>query len=109
MLGSRAEAHQLHPTRLEGAIVAEAVGMAEGAPPDIGNAFDVGVGVHWPNRARSQPIMVEDAKRPNPHLLRVAVTIEGKVPAGLEPPAVFVVDLAVVAYLQHGFALLAAG
>src|SRR6202047_4337482 len=101
MLRAGAERHQLHITGMEGAIVAEAVGMAEGAFPHIGDAFDVGVRVHRPDRTGSEAIVVEDAQRPDAHLSRIAITIEGEMPAGNKPAALFLVDLAVAADLQH--------
>src|SRR5712692_2309985 len=103
MLRARAERHQLHVTGMEDAVVAEAIGVPKGALPDVGNALDVGVRVHRPDRARSQAIVVEHPQRPNPHLSRIAIAIEGEVPAGLKPTAVFLVDLTVAAHPQHAF------
>src|SRR2546425_9035126 len=101
MLGARAERHQLHAAGMEDAVVAQAVGVAEGPLPDVSDAFDVGVWVHRPDRARSEAIVVEHPQRANPHLARVAIAIEGKMPAGGKPAAFLLVDLAVAAYLQH--------
>src|SRR2546423_10693839 len=97
MLGPRAKRHQLHAAGTEGAVVTEAVGMAEYPFPHVGDPLDVGMGVHRPDRARSQPIVIEHPQRPDAHLARIAITIEGEVPARLEPAAVLVVDLAVPA------------
>src|ERR1700730_10493158 len=93
MLGSRAERHQLDATGMEDAVVADAVGMAKGALPHIGDAFDVGVRVHRPVRPGSEAIVVEDAQRPDAHLSRIAIAIEGEVPAGNKPASLFLMDL----------------
>src|SRR3989442_13109979 len=86
---------------MEDAVVAEAVGMAKGALPDVGDALDVGVRVHRPDRARSQAIVVENPQRPNPHLSGIAIAIEGEVPADLQPAPVFLVELTVPARMHH--------
>ena len=98
-----AQRHQLDAARLQDAIVPEAVGVPEAALPDVGNALNVGVRMHRPDRAWSQLIVVEYPKRPDAHLARVAVAIEGEMPAGHKPAALFAVDLAVAAQLQHAF------
>src|SRR6202165_3693292 len=100
-LGTGAQGHHLDGAGLQDAVVAEAVGVAEGAFPDIGNPFDVGMRVHRPDSTGSQLIMVEHAQRSHTHLLRIAIAIEGEVPAGYKPTAVFAVDLAVASDLQH--------
>src|SRR2546421_5574093 len=87
---------------MEGAVVPQAIGMAEDPPPYVRNSLDVGVRVHRPDRAWRQPIVIEDPQRPDPHLPGIAIAIKREVPAGLEPAALFVVDLAVPAYLEHG-------
>src|ERR1700730_7832458 len=86
---------------MEDAIVAQAVSMTEGAFPHIGDAFDVGVRVHRPDRTGSEAIVVEHPQRPDAHLSRIAIAIEGEVPAGDKPAALLLVDLAVAADLQH--------
>src|SRR3989440_12923136 len=86
---------------MEGAVVPQAIGMAEDPPPYVRNSLDVGVRVHRPDRAGRQPIVIEDPQRPDAHLPGIAITIKREVPAGLEPAALFVVDLAVAAYLEH--------
>src|SRR5205823_7709652 len=95
MLGARAERHQLHTAGLKGAVVAKAVSVAERALPDIGDALDVGVRVHRPDRTRCQTIVIEHPQRPNPPLAWIAITIEREMPAGDKPAAVFFMDLAV--------------
>ena len=103
MFGARAERHQLHTAGMKDAIVAEAVRVAEGPLPDVGDALDVGVRVHRPDRTRSEAIVIEHPQRSNPHLPRVAIAIEREMPAGDKPAALFLVDLAVAAHLQHGW------
>src|SRR5260370_2145726 len=101
MFGARAQRHYLDATRLQDAVVAEAVGMPEAALPDISYALDVSVRVHRPDRTRRQLVVVEHPEWPDTHLPRVAVAIEGEVPARHKPAALFPVDLAVAAQLEH--------
>ena len=104
MLGAGTERHQLHAARLQGAVIAQAVGVAKASLPDVGDALHVGVRMHRPNGARRQPVVIEDAQRPDPHLPGIAVAVEGEVPARVEPAAFLFVDLPVAAHLQHGCA-----
>src|SRR5438270_9355215 len=101
MLGAGAKRHQLNAARLQGAVVAQAVGMSECSLPDVGDAFDVGVRVHGPDGSGCQAIVIEHPQRAKPHLLGVPVAIEGKVPAGVEPATLLLVDLSIAATLQH--------
>src|SRR6185295_19032581 len=48
--------------------------------------------MHRPFGAGHDPVVVEDAQRADTHLLRIAVAIEGEVPAGVEPSALLVPD-----------------
>src|SRR5438132_9452337 len=105
MFGARAERHQLHTAGMKDATVAEAVRVAEGPLPDVGDALDVGVRVHRPDRTRSDAIVIEHPQRPNSHLARIAIAIERKMPASDKPTALFLVDVTVAAHLQHGTAL----
>jgi hypothetical protein len=101
MEGSRPERHALHTAGLELSAVPERIGVVEGALNHVREPLDVGVRMHRPLRAGHQPIVVEDPERPDPHLVRIAIPIEGEVPASSEPPALFGVDLDVSSDLQH--------
>src|SRR5829696_1456033 len=68
----------------------------------IGQALDVPVGVHGPDRPRDQPVVVEHPHGPEAVVGRVAVVIKGEVPAGAEPAALLTVDLLVAPDGQHG-------
>src|SRR6185436_20001214 len=83
------------------AAVAEGVRMLERALDDIREPLDVGVRMHRPVGARNQPVVVEDAQRPDAHLTRVSVPVEREMPAGREPAAFLRVDLSVASDLQH--------
>src|SRR5256885_3394000 len=54
-----------------------------------------------PDRARLQPVVVEDAQRPKAHLLRIAVLVEREVPARMEPAALLGMDLRVAPELDR--------
>src|SRR2546422_930405 len=94
-----AEGHQLTPTRLEDSVIAQVVGVPEDALPDIGDPLDVCVRVHGPHRSRCEAVMIEHPERAHAHLFGIAVTIEGEMPAGLEPAAVLAVNLSVAPHL----------
>src|SRR5437667_367047 len=79
------ERHPLDPSGLEPAVLAEGVRVLERALDDVGDALDVGVRVHRPVGARDEAVVVEHPQRPDAHLARVAVSVEGEVPAGGEP------------------------
>ena len=98
---ARSERHPLDTAGLKLPAVAERVGVLERALDDVGQPLDVGVGVHRPIGARDEPVVVEDAERADPHLRRVAVLVEGEVPARVEPPALLPVDVCVAADLKH--------
>src|SRR5439155_5901098 len=87
---------------MEGAVVPQAIGMAEDPPPYVRNSLHVGVRGDRPDCAWRKPIVIEEPQRPDPHLPGIAIAIKREVPAGLEPAALFVVDLAVPAYVEHG-------
>ena len=91
--------HQLHPTRLEDSIVAQVVGVPEDALPDIGDPLDVGVRVHGPDGSRRETVVIEHPERAHAHLLGISVTVEGEMPAGLEPATILAVNLPVAPHL----------
>src|SRR5712691_7034496 len=102
MQRARPERHPLDPSGLEPAVLAEGVRVLERALDDVGDALDVGVRVHRPVGARDEAVVVEHPERPDAHLARVAVSVEGEVPSGGEPAALLGVDLGVATDLQHG-------
>ena len=63
VLCPRAERHSLHAPRVAHAAIAHAIGVLERPCHDLGDAFDVSVRVHRPDRARHERIVVEDAQR----------------------------------------------
>ena len=63
------ERHDLCGARLEPAVVAKRVGVQEVALDDVGERLDVLVWVERPLGAGHDPIVVEDAERPDAHLL----------------------------------------
>src|SRR5262249_34831080 len=93
--------HPLHTAGEQRSPVPERVGMGERPFHDVGDALDVGVGVHRPLGAGREPVVVEDAERAEPHLLWVAVPVEREVPSGPEPAAILRVDVRVASDLEH--------
>ena len=68
---------------------------------DVGDSLDVAVGVHRPDRARDERVVIEHAQAADPHVFGVVVFVEAEVPAGPEPATVDVVDLAIAADGDH--------
>ena len=58
-----------------------AVGVLKVAGHDVRDALDLPVGVHRPDRAGHQDVVVEHAQRADPRLLGVVVLVEAEVPA----------------------------
>lgn len=75
--------------------------MTKGAFPDVGDAFDVGMGMHSPGGAPDETIVIEDAQRADSQLIWIAIGFEGEVPASREPAVFLFVDLAVTPDLEH--------
>src|SRR6185503_17394330 len=92
VLRAAPEPHALRATRSEHAAVAEAVRVLELAGDDPGDPLDVAVRMHRPHRARDERVVIKDAHRADTHVARVAVTVEGEVPARTEPAAVDRID-----------------
>jgi hypothetical protein len=101
VLGAPPEPHPLHPARLEHPAVAQAVGVLEVPGHDVGDPLDVAVGMHRPDRARDERVMIEDPQGADPHVVRVSVLVEAEVPAGPEPAAVDVEDRGIPADAQR--------
>src|SRR5438067_2325794 len=76
--------------------------MSEGAFDDVRDAFDVAMRMKRPDGAGDQAIVVEDAERPPPHVVGIAVLIEREVPARREPSTLGCVDLLVAPDDDHG-------
>jgi hypothetical protein len=45
------------------------------------------VWAEWSVRARDDAVVVEHAQRSDAHLVRIAISVEGEVPASIEPAA----------------------
>ena len=99
MQRARPKRHQLHPAGIEDSIVAQAIGMLKCPVPDIRDPLDVGVRVHGPDGSRAKAVMVEDSERAHAHLFGIAVTIEGEMPASLEPATVLAMNLSIAPHL----------
>src|SRR5215211_548859 len=56
------------------------------------------MGVHGPFGAGDDPVVVEDAERPDAHLLGIAISIEREMPARVEPATRLVPDRVGLAY-----------
>ena len=68
-----------HPLDIAGADngpVANAVPMFEGALQDIGNDLHVAVSMGVEARPRSDPVLVDDSQRPEPHVIGIVVMAE---------------------------------
>src|SRR2546421_594112 len=76
----------LELARAQHLAVAEAVLVLERPFQDVGHDLHVAVRVPAEAVARLYPVVIDDAQRPEPHLLRVVVVGEGEGVVGVEPP-----------------------
>src|SRR5260221_9921827 len=100
VLCAATQPHPLHTAGEEHAVVPEAVGVLELARDDVGDALDVAMRMHRPDRTRHERVVVEDPHRADTHMAWVVVLIEGEVPARFEPSPVDPVDRAIGADVE---------
>jgi hypothetical protein len=90
---SAGEPHDLRGARFELAAVAERVLVAEPTRHDPRQRLDVRVGVHRPDLAGCDHVVVEHAQGSDPHAVGVVPAAEAEVPTGVEPATGLVVVL----------------
>src|SRR6185503_19003261 len=96
-----AGAHALHVARDDGRAVAHRILVAERALEHVADDLHVTVAVRAEARARLHAILVDDAQRTEPHVLRVVVIREGEAVVRVEPAVVGVAALATAPELFH--------
>jgi hypothetical protein len=87
VLGARGERHPLRAARLQHAFVAQTVGVFEVAGHHVGDAFDVAVGIHWPDGGGHDRVVVGHSHRADAHVCGLAVLVEAEVLARNQPPS----------------------
>src|SRR5688572_2490323 len=92
MLHPGTERGTLYGAGWQDAAVAHRIEVLECSLGNIGDAFDVAMGVHGPDGAGFEAVVVEHAQVAEAHVCRVAVAVEAEMPAGSEPAAVGGID-----------------
>src|SRR5437762_2434071 len=75
--------------------------MLERSFDHVRDPLNVAMGMHRPRHTRHQSVVVEHTQRTELHPFGVHVVVEAEVPAGVEPPALLLVDLRVTSCLDH--------